>query len=247
MEIKRQIIESNTPPSNKEVWWFDVNTNTLKRYTRNKWSIFDTIPFDIPMPDAHTIVYICSWEMMDVTTEEIIDSFNPDLFGGIATCDLTSELIPSEDGENETEYYICRVTFNDPVTFTETAPPTVSELLANYVIIIKYPANIASIPSYGITIEGYAVPTIVLGENVKSISMCAIYSAESIGALVCLAQNPPVLDSSSIIMSNSGPVRGGTVYVPNEVVSLYERATNWSSFTIKPLSKYESLLILKQF
>lgn len=247
MEIKRQIIESNTPPSNKEVWWFDVNTNTLKRYTRNKWSIFDAIPFDIPMPGDHTIVYICSDMMMDIMPEEIIDSLNPDLFGGIASCDITSEMLISDDGDNYSEYYICRVTFNDPVTLTDSTPPTVSELLANYVITIKYPDNIASIPSYGITIEGYAQPTIVLGENVKSISMCAIYSADSIGSLVCLAQNPPVLDSSSILMTESGPVSGGTVYVPDEAVSLYERATNWSSFTIKPLSKCPSLPLLKQF
>lgn len=49
MEIKRQIVESKTPPSNKEVWWFDTNTEALKRYSSGKWEIIqggDSTPSD---------------------------------------------------------------------------------------------------------------------------------------------------------------------------------------------------------
>lgn len=46
MEIKRQIVESASPPSNKEVWWLDTNDNILKRFKDNNWIIainqFDT-------------------------------------------------------------------------------------------------------------------------------------------------------------------------------------------------------------
>lgn len=46
MEIKRQIVESASPPNNKEVWWLDTNDNILKRFADNNWIIainqFDT-------------------------------------------------------------------------------------------------------------------------------------------------------------------------------------------------------------
>lgn len=37
MEIQRKIVESKNPPSNKEVWWFDLNDEVLKRYKSGKW------------------------------------------------------------------------------------------------------------------------------------------------------------------------------------------------------------------
>lgn len=55
MEIKRQIIESKTPPGNKEVWWFDTNTESLKRYSRGAWEL---VPFsddannEVPLSDT---------------------------------------------------------------------------------------------------------------------------------------------------------------------------------------------------
>lgn len=55
MEIKRQIIESKTPPGNKEVWWFDTSTESLKRYSRGKWEL---VPFsddannEVPLSDT---------------------------------------------------------------------------------------------------------------------------------------------------------------------------------------------------
>lgn len=38
MEIKRPIVESKNPPSNKEVWWFDTNNEQLKRYRSGNWT-----------------------------------------------------------------------------------------------------------------------------------------------------------------------------------------------------------------
>ena len=37
MEIKRQIIESDRPPTNKNVWWYDSNTGSLMRYNSGKY------------------------------------------------------------------------------------------------------------------------------------------------------------------------------------------------------------------
>ena len=37
MEIQRKIVESKLPPSNKEVWWFDLNDEIIKRYKHGKW------------------------------------------------------------------------------------------------------------------------------------------------------------------------------------------------------------------
>lgn len=243
MEIKRQIIESKFPPQNKEVWWFDVNTNTLKRYTRGKWSIFDAIPFDIPMPDNHTILYLCDFSLSH-TEEEVKNSFAKNLFGGIASCTLSSVTLSTNEWDYS-DYYLCRVTFNNPVILTENIY-TVPALLADYVDTIKYPGNLARIPTMGIKIGGYISPTIVLGENVRYISNNAIYAEAGINSLICLAQNPPVLEGHDLVITDNGPERG-TVYVPDEAVSLYERATNWSYFTIQPLSKYGSLPFLKQF
>lgn len=243
MEIKRQIIESKFPPQNKEVWWFDVNTNTLKRYTRGKWYIFDAIPFDIPMPDDHTIVYLCGYDM-EYTAEEIKNSFDKDLFGGIASCTISYVTI-SFNEHDYSDYYLCRVTFNNPVTLIEDIY-TVPMPWSDYVDTIKYPGNLASIPTMGIKIEGHITPDVVLGENVRYIADQAIYSEADIRNLILLAQNPPVLGGHELVITENGPVNV-IVYVPDEAVSLYERATNWSYFTIKPLSKYGSLPVLKQF
>ena len=37
MEIQRKIVESKLPPSNKEVWWFDLNDEVIKIYKSGKW------------------------------------------------------------------------------------------------------------------------------------------------------------------------------------------------------------------
>lgn len=38
MEIQRKIVESKLPPSNKEVWWYDTNSEQLKRYKSGNWT-----------------------------------------------------------------------------------------------------------------------------------------------------------------------------------------------------------------
>ena len=37
MEIQRKIVESKNPPSNREVWWFDTNSESIKNYKKGKW------------------------------------------------------------------------------------------------------------------------------------------------------------------------------------------------------------------
>ena len=61
MEIQRKIVESKFPPSNKEVWWFDTNTEVLKRYTRGAW---------VQVIDSAELEYDDSGTIMETTYDE---------------------------------------------------------------------------------------------------------------------------------------------------------------------------------
>lgn len=45
---KVNIVESKTPPTNKNDWWYDLNTQTLKRYTGGAWNAIIAGSSDIP-------------------------------------------------------------------------------------------------------------------------------------------------------------------------------------------------------
>ena len=67
MEIQRKIVEAKNPPSNREVWWFDTNTEVLKRYTGNAW---------VQVVDSAETEYGDPGTIVKTTYEEVRELYN---------------------------------------------------------------------------------------------------------------------------------------------------------------------------
>lgn len=241
MEIKRQIIESKFPPSNKAVWWFDLNTKQLKRWVGDKWSLYSLIPMDIPMPGDKSLLLI--YDAFDDFSESTIKNFydSKAYFGKVT--DFKTEYVDVAINESDyTTYIFVSVSFENPVVFTgnEDFPGNAGSLLY-----IKIPNSIRHLPSFGISLTDYSTPALIIGPNIKSISSGAIYTKDTIACLVCLAEEPPVIEGSDILVNGGGPYTV-SVFVPDEFVNIYKKDTNWSYFTIEALSEYDDLLTIKK-
>ena len=79
-----------------------------------------------------------------------------------------------------------------------------------------------------------SLTNIVIPENVTSIGVIAFNNCTSLTTMTVLATTPPTLASVNAISTATT-----SIYVPDESVSAYQSATNWSNFAdkIKPLSE----------
>ena len=79
---------------------------------------------------------------------------------------------------------------------------------------------------------------VVIPNSVTNIGVDAFYGCKSLTTMTVLATTPPTLVNIDAISSATT-----SIYVPDESVSAYQSATNWSNFAdkIKPLSEKESV------
>lgn len=73
--------------------------------------------------------------------------------------------------------------------------------------------------------------TIILGENVKKLEKNAFYNRNNALKVYSYATNPPILGSNSIHSR-----RGVTVYVPSDLVNVYQSSPYWKKFTINAIN-----------
>lgn len=71
MEIKRQIIESDMPPTNKNVWWYDSNTDSLMRYDSGKYEPIIIKNNSIPDETDDVIIKYTTIDGMPINTSLI--------------------------------------------------------------------------------------------------------------------------------------------------------------------------------
>ena len=79
---------------------------------------------------------------------------------------------------------------------------------------------------------------ITIPNSVTSIGSVVFYGCSSLTTMTVLATTPPTLADTMAISSATT-----SIYVPDESVSAYQSATNWSNFAdkIKPLSEKEDI------
>ena len=88
--------------------------------------------------------------------------------------------------------------------------------------------------------SAYGTPSVVeefyIPETVESIGRYAFRYLTNLKFIVCYPITPPALNSNAAIDHSSCPI-----YVPDESVTAYQEATNWSSYAdrIYPMSVYE--------
>lgn len=82
--------------------------------------------------------------------------------------------------------------------------------------------------------------SVFVGKDCTNIGNWAFYNASALTTFVCLADTPPTIVDGSFIYSAIS-YGNGNIYVPDESLSAYQNATNWSAYMsrIFPLSQLE--------
>ena len=121
-------------------------------------------------------------------------------------------------------------------------PDTVTEYGGTYawsdptaLTYFKISNNLTAIKNYFLA-DAINLPIITIPASVTSIGSRAFSNCSSLTTMIMEGTTPPSLASTNAISSATT-----AIYVPDESVSIYQGATNWSSFAsiIKPISERE--------
>lgn len=240
---KIEIVESTTPPSNKYNWWFDLNTKELKRWAGGKWSLYNFIPYNIPMPASNSITFIVSYDYSDQCEQDIRDYFG-DHFGGLKK--ITNEYYI----DDSIECHVLTAYFNDNITRLGAGGQgnlldlTSTEFLRESLYAVKLPNSITTLGDDAIdSAMSSGSCVFVFGPEVTSIDSYAIHNASD-AFYMFLGTQPPIIQSDSFDY-DPGMSSPPTIYVDDTVEHKYLRATNWANMTIKSVSSCQYLDYIK--
>lgn len=246
MEIKRQIVESKFPPSNKEVWWFDVNSQEIKRYTEGKWTAVVTssggnTPDPGPEPDYSLKLSTgdpsALWIWVNVNIVEDEDFF----------LDFAEQLSYATDYQceklqNNGNYYGIEVRTDSDMTEDDviSVMEGIRNLFDSYAgesqlhepwdITVVLPPSISTLNSdmFNMRIDwDYNLLTIVTDSVTTITSIIDEYSsADQIAiTLICGMSTPPQVSLGAF---GSEAPESHTVNVPKGTLSRYTEDTNWN-------------------
>lgn len=86
----------------------------------------------------------------------------------------------------------------------------------------------------------------VQNPNITSLAGYTFYDCTSLVTLIVRAKKPPTITTTTFTNTPIAKNTDGFVYVPDESVDDYQKATNWSRYAsrIKPLSEYKGELLI---
>ena len=148
----------------------------------------------------------------------------------------------SVTGIDEYAFYRC---FN----LTEVEIPTSVTIIEKWAFAqcvdlasIKIPNGVKYIEDYAFR-ECSNLSNIELPNTLISIGSLAFYSCGDLKNIICLATNPPSIQSNSFSSTSSSK----ELYVPEECKSVYQKADNWGNFKIIELGSCNRKLYIEDF
>ena len=220
---KVNIVESNTPPTNKHDWWYDLNYNALKRYYGGSWILVNSSESGstIELPEELTTSCITIDLYEPGTTSiytngefgwDIIDYSND---GYRALLSSSTSELKSPSG------HVVSIDYNDS-----------GEVDGPFIGAIYIPNETEILPpdfvEVGAQLSSQAIENIFIGTGIKDIQRGAFtymreYNGLQATNLYIYASNPPTLDVGAFMTTDGSllPLGDLTVYVPGAYYDKY--------------------------
>lgn len=99
---------------------------------------------------------------------------------------------------------------------------------------ITFPSGLQN-TGFGVCKNCYSLVKAILGSEITTVSVSAFQNCSSLKTLVIKAVAPPTLENTNAIPSTIE-----AIYVPDESITAYQEAANWTAYSgkFKPLSEY---------
>ena len=213
MEIKRQIIESATPPSNKNVWWYDPSEGKIMRYTSGSWKgITDAPekPFKAPITASTPTgidIYIYDYDVEDFKSLEGESvTFNSDL-----QCNVLNIFDTTILDESISDQILTMLidNYGDPAEWY-------------YSIVLVFPESITEVRDFNISNLYYSAIACVFGAKLSKIhSAHDLFLEGWYGSMYFQSLTPPIMGYVDEYYGSC------YIFVPEKALEAYTAATNW--------------------
>lgn len=211
MEIKRQIIESATPPSNRNTWWYNPSKGKIMRYTSGSWKDITDKPFKAPIttstPTGIDIYVYDYYESYFLNLENDTTTFNEDLQCNVLNISDTTVLDDSISSD------ISNILMEKLGYDTEEW---------HYIIVIVFPESIVEVDNFDGNTFFYDSMAYVFGDKLGQINSASMLFSESWTAhMYFQSSTPPIIAD---IDEYFGACH---IFVPENALKAYTDATNW--------------------
>lgn len=217
---KIEIVESTTPPPNKYNWWFDPNTDELKRYKNGNWELYNYNWPTTSLPPTNEI-----WLDLDslYASEKTITT----AFEKIGTIKKVEIITPEEESDSA----LVKIIFEQNLTdITVANSISLSSITESHTTIIFPNLGSLNYTGSGTLFTGnddmFSVD-FIFGE-IKSISGCLLYTMDRDAYISIYSKDVPTIQSKLIDVGR-GEIY---VYVPNRLLKEYKSSTNWALYNI---------------
>lgn len=214
MEIKRQIIESATPPSNRNTWWYNPSEGKIMRYTSGSWKdITDKPekPFKAPITASTPTgidIYVYDYhESYFLNLENDNTTFNEDLQCNVLNISDTTVLDDSIS-TNISEILMAKLGY-EPEEW-------------HYGIVIVFPESIVEVDSFYSDAIMYTPMAYVFGDKLSQINNVSTLFAEDYSRRMYFqSPTPPIIEDIDEYFGSC------QIFVPENALNAYTNATNW--------------------
>lgn len=219
---KIEIVESTTPPHNTYNWWFDLNTDQLKRYKRGKWNLYDYTWPTTALPPANEI-----WiELSYYDGGFDVNYVAREIFKNIGSVKEVKKTV------REDESALVKIIFNHNLTNITVTESLDLSYMTDAGMTIIFP-NLGNLNYAGdsVLFTGYEdifTVDFIFGE-IKSISGCLASAFGNSVYITIYSKDVPTIQSNLIECSSNEQVQ---ISVPNALIKKYKSSTNWAQYDI---------------